>query len=368
MIGQEHESILQRLAHTHSRGRLGHALLLTGGGGHGAYALAVGIAQMLLCPDEQGDVTLSSQVRSFTHPDISVVAPLPPVSQRQKLMKDGLDPATVSLRNDLYAPLEIGANWGITADQARELIRWVSLAPWASGHKVAILAEADKVTEPTADILLKTLEEPPDNVTIILVTARPQDLLPTVRSRCQEVHIPPFSDDELVSLLASRNLSAEDVRGVLAPANGNFWEAMVLLQDTAGKMRTVAGDLIHAALDPKLGTSDVMDRVRQATAGFSTAEMSELVRWFTWWIRDLALVTEKAIPPRPDMEPILPLAGKVGTKRLIRWSEEADTAFEMLGRNVTPPAVVAALVIYPRDERRLGTHPTFPPLHPELPR
>ena len=370
MIGQEHESILQRLAHARTRGRLGHALLLTGGGGHGAYALAVRVAQMLLCPGHESadECPVCRRVRNFDHPDLSVVAPLPPVSQRAAAMKDGIDPVTQSLKEDPYAPLEVGANWGITADQARDLIRWVSLAPWQAAHKVAVLAEADKVTEPTADILLKTLEEPPENVTMLLVTSRPQDLLSTVRSRCQEVNVPPFGDDDLLRMLAEHGVEPEEASGVLGPANGSLWEALVLLQDEAGRMRTIAGELVLAALNPKLGTSEVIGAVRQAVSGMSTAESSELVRWIVWWIRDLVLANEKVLPLRPDMEQVAPMAAKVGTERMTQWSDEADTAFEMLRRNVTPPAVVTALVIYPRDQRRLGEHSTFPPLHPALPR
>ena len=273
-----------------------------------------------------------------------------------------------SLREDLLSPLEVGANWGITAEQAREVIHWVSLSAWESRGKVVLLAEADKVTEPTADVLLKTLEEPPEGVTILLITSRPQDLLPTVRSRCQEIQIPPLGDDILVRLLVERGTDEDAARAVLGPAKGNLWEAATLLAGDAGELRSVAGELLTAALNPKLGTGDVMGAARGAIARLSTAEISELVRWILWWIRDLALAAEGAVPIRSEAEQAIPWVKKVGPERMASWGEEADVAFEMLSRNVTPSAVLASLLIYPRDERRLGATPAFPPFRPAIPR
>ncbi len=367
---QIHGDTLSRLAHAQQGGRLGHALLLTGGGGHGAYAVAMRLAQMLLCPDNETDgaCDVCRKVADFSHPDFLPVAPLPPKSQRDKAMKDGRDPVSYSLREDPLAPLELGANWGITADQAREVIHWVSLSAWQAAGKVVLLAEADKVTEPTADILLKTLEEPPDGVTLVLVTARPQDLLPTVRSRCQEIRIPPLGDEALLALLADHDVSEEDARAVLGPAKGNLWEALALLAGEAGELRGVSGELLTAALNPKLATGDVMGHVREATARLSTAEVSELVRWILWWIRDTTLMAEGVLPVRPDAEQLVNWVKKVGPERMAIWGDEADAAFEMMTRNVTPASVLAALLIYPRDDRRLPAGPTFPPLRPAVPR
>jgi DNA polymerase III subunit delta' len=370
MLGEEHTAILRRLTNAYKTDRLGHALLLTGGGGHGAYVLAFHLAQVLLGCDG-GDVfesPLDSRVAGITHPDMLLVPPLPPQSERSRLVKNGIDPVMRSLQEDLLAPLEIGANWGITADQAREMIRWVSLTPWDAPGKVVILAEADRVTEPTADIMLKTLEEPPANVTLIVVTSRPQDLLPTVISRCQEVHAPPLPDEALARILSERGMDAREVAGVLSMASGDLWNAWTLLQSDAGTVRALAGHLVLTALNPKLGTARVISTVRTETAGFATADMAELVRWIIWCLRDLLLANESAGPIREDMQEALPLAKQLGAERITNWVEQADAAFEMLGRNVTPQAVVIALLIYPRDQRRLGVGPTFPPLVPALPR
>ena len=365
-----HDALLQRLIDAHRKGRLGHALLLTGGGGHGAYAIAVRVAELLICPRADDDThaddcNVCRRVRAFSHPDMLCVSPLPTASERQRRAGGGqTDPVMQALASDPYAPLEVGANWGITAGQAREVIQWASMTPWEGRRKVALIAEAEKVTEPTADILLKTLEEPPESVTIILVTARPQDLLPTVRSRCHGTRVPPLGSRHMLNLLAERGVATDsaDAEAAVAQAGGDFWRARALLGGEATRLRRGAAELIHAALDPKRTTADVMAAARQRLDGASAGEVSELVRWVVWWLRDMLLAHGGAVPAREDVEHLLPLAKRMGPRRLMRWLEEADRAYEMLGRNVTPPAVVTALLLYPRDERRIGNTSTFPPL------
>ena len=356
--GHARGDILGRLLRARSRGRLGHSLLLSGGGGHGGYDVALRLTRNLL---ELGDGSGKSNSALFNHADFLCLSPLPPQSQRVA-REDGLDPVPGALAEDPFAPLDVGANWGITADQARAMIQWASMTPWQAAGKVCLIAEADSVNEATADILLKTLEEPPDDVTIILVTSRPQDLLPTVRSRCHETRIPPLSNAELVEELVRRGADESDGRAVAPLAQGDLWRASALLAGESNRLRTSASEILQAALDPNRKVADVMGETREATSGLSAGEVGELVRWLIWWLRDLILAVEGIQPAHRDMESAAGWAAMVGRRRLTQWVEEADRGYEMLGRNVTPGAVVAALALFPRDQRRMGREPTFPAL------
>ena len=352
-----HADVFGRLMRAKQSGRLGHSLLLTGGGGHGAYVVALRLAEQLL-----GLSIEQKWSALYNHPDFLCVSPLPPVSQRGSGTESGLEPVADSIARDPYAPVEVGANWGITADQGRRMIQWAAMSPWQGNYKVALIAEADRVNEATADIMLKTLEEPPQDVTIILVSARPQDLLPTVRSRCHETRIPPFNEDEITALLSARGASESDAQSIAPLAQGDFWQAIALLGGDTNELRRDAAKMIVTALDPKQKTADIMGDVRATVDDMTPADVSEFIRWMIWWMRDLILAVEELQPPRRELEPALEWARKVGRVRLIQWLEEADRSYEMLGRNVTPEAVLTALTLYPRDQRRLGTEPTFPPL------
>jgi len=375
--------VLTRLLRAQRSGRLGHTLLFVGSGGHGAYEVALHLAQALLCeagcwdddaprtmPDGEavGVCAACRSVERFSHPDLLLIAPLSPEYRRLAAegRTPGLDPVTAALLDDVYAPLEIGANWSITADQARELIQWAAMTPWLARGKVVIVAEADRAREDAADILLKTLEEPPDAVTFILVTARPQDLLPTVQSRCHHVRIPPLADQDIVELLVLRGVSTDQARAVVPVADGDLWRARSLLGDGANRLRRAAADLISMTLDPKRITAEVLAEVRTVLEGAAPSDVSELVRWVIWWLRDLLLILAGAAPSGEELQPLVRSAEKLGRVRLMAWLEEADRAYDMLRRNVTPSAVAAALIAFPRDERRMQAATTFPPVIPTV--
>jgi len=85
----------------------------------------------------------------------------------------------------------------IRIEDTRELIRKIQHSPHQGERKVAIVYEADRLNSSAANAFLKTLEEPPSNTTIILVSSRPYDLLETILSRCFHLRIPsPISQTE----------------------------------------------------------------------------------------------------------------------------------------------------------------------------
>lgn len=371
--------VLERLLRARRKGHLGHTLLLMGGGGQGAYDVAVRLAQALLCgagcwdgydsgaTDEQGGGDRCARCRAvarLSHADLLVIPPLSPDYRRQASegKASGLDPITAALHDDLYATLETGANWSVTADQARQAIQWVAMTPWEAKGKVVVFPEADAVREDSADILLKTLEEPPEDVTLILVTARPQDLLPTVRSRCHQVRVPPLSEDDVIALLRERGVTDGEARVVAPLAEGDLWRARALLGDGMNRLRRAAARLIGITLDPKRSTAEAMIEARVVLEGASASDVSELVRWIMWYLRDLLVALTQTTPPSEEIRALAAAAEKMGRARLMAWLEEADRAYDMLRRNVTPPAVLAALVAFPRDDRRAALTTTFPPL------
>ena len=78
----------------------------------------------------------------------------------------------------------------ISVDDTRELIRNIQHSPQKGDRKVALIYEVDRLNASAANAFLKTLEEPPLNTTILLLTTRPYSLLPTIRSRCQLFRLP----------------------------------------------------------------------------------------------------------------------------------------------------------------------------------
>lgn len=147
--------------------KLGHALLIQGPIGVGKHWLAKQLSNALACTqlgqtnDHPCGACHGCQLfQNGTHPDCFYVEP--PEDGRR-----------------------------ILVDQVRELIDQLILTPSVSRYRVGVLTLAESMTEQAANSLLKTLEEPPNDVWLILVSNSPQNLLPTIRSRCQSVVIGP---------------------------------------------------------------------------------------------------------------------------------------------------------------------------------
>lgn len=142
---------LQRAVESH---RTSHAYLFLGAPGSGKLDAAWALAQALICENGGcGACEACVRVARRTHPDVRLLTP---------------ESAT-----------------GYLIAQIRDLIEEVSLAPVRASRKVYILDRADQLRANTANALLKTLEEPPENVTFILLGTSADTILPTIVSRCQ---------------------------------------------------------------------------------------------------------------------------------------------------------------------------------------
>lgn len=130
--------------------RLGHALLLHGPTAETLAELANALA---------ADLLVTTPHRVHRHPDCFTVRP----SKKMRI---------------------------INVEDMRELVRNIALAPNQAGRKVGIIFDADRFRRESANVFLKTLEEPPSDSTLILLTTRPYDLLPTIRSRCLSFRVP----------------------------------------------------------------------------------------------------------------------------------------------------------------------------------
>src|SRR5205085_11699714 len=121
-------------------------------------------------------------------------------------------------------------------------------------RKIAIVIPADAMNERAQNTLLKTLEEPPPATTFLLVSANPDALLPTIRSRCARVQLGPVSEEVLVARLVREGVPEPAARDRAAHAGGSFSRALA----AEGEWREVlvrGGDAIGAG-----GEGEARDR------------------------------------------------------------------------------------------------------------
>ena len=152
-----------------------------------------------------------------------------------------------ALRND-----EEAKQRSIRVDTVRHLIKDLEMRSMSGAWKAAILEDAHTLEPASSNAMLKALEEPPPKTVWILVTHRPQELLPTIRSRCQAVPFSPLPEEALLELLQARGAPEADARAAAALAEGSVGRALRVLEE--------------AVPDPASWLDDPLAPVRMAEA------------------------------------------------------------------------------------------------------
>jgi DNA polymerase-3 subunit delta' len=138
----------------------------------------------------------------------------------------------------------------IGVDLVRQLKRMIALHAVGGAHKVAIIDDAERLSIAAQNALLKTLEEPPPGSVLIIVTASPRALLPTVRSRCRLIALRPLPAAQVeAALRENAGLEAEEARNLASVAEGSPGYALQL-RDVLGSATAPALERLLADVDP----------------------------------------------------------------------------------------------------------------------
>jgi DNA polymerase-3 subunit delta' len=279
----------RQLAELVQHNRLSHALLFLGKEGSGALPLALAFAQYIVCetvngkgnanpgPSLFGEISpvptphspltthsdscaacpACSKAQQFVHPDIHFSYPVVPKKSGDKpVSTDYITEWREFLRQYPYGNVFdwlqfIGAEnkqGNITAEECNRIIQKLSLKSFESGYKVLIMWMPEYLGK-EGNKLLKLIEEPPANTLFILVAENESLILPTILSRCQLVKIPFLSNTEIASSLVEKaKLSAEQAAQVAGISNGNYREALQLLQHAEEDWQDMLRDWLNATL------------------------------------------------------------------------------------------------------------------------
>lgn len=206
----------------------GHATLVQGAPGIGALEFVLAMAQAFLCEAQPTQAGISMPcgqcgscklVQAGLHPDLYVLLPEALRRETGWLLAD--DKAE-------GAELKRKPSKQIRVPEVRTLIDWTHNTSARGRGKVAVLHPADTLNYTAASALLKTLEEPPVGTRLLLTAADPQHLLPTVRSRCQNITLPTPTTELAKAWLATHNVA--DPAVMLAACNQRPLEALARVQ------------------------------------------------------------------------------------------------------------------------------------------
>lgn len=288
VIGQDRAVGILRAAA--EGGRLAHAYLFVGPRAVGKATAAKQFAQALNCRGEDppcGRCRSCHLIADDKHPDVEFVG-VGGVCEDPSHRDHGAD-----------------GSREVRICQVRRIERVVSRAPFEARYRVVVVDPADAMNAEAANAFLKTLEEPPPGVVLILISEREEGLLPTVRSRCRRVAFGPMARAAIRDALVERWRVAEpDADRLAALAGGRIGRAITALTD-------------ESAAEAWRQAEDEAEQLAAAPYGIRFARAAEIARhysreqqavearlegWTEWWRKVLAAAAETSNRSRLDSD------------------------------------------------------------------
>lgn len=281
--------------------RVPHAYLFHGPQGVGKRAAGLALARALLCVNNRQEpcetCPACQKTRRMVHPDVHILFPYPKgtdeedIAQRiQRLGEEPYaavgyaqrpsldDPTATSNKQVMYHIDRIHA----------DLLRPMSFRPVEGRHKIALVTDAEYMNEAAANAFLKLLEEPPAQTVFILTTSRPEQLLPTIVSRCQRLRFDPLSPEAIEQALRARTEMEPGRAATLARmADGSYMRALDLYEnkDLMASRRLVL-EYLRAAYTGNI--EQLNERINEM--GMQGREhVKNLLHLMLRWLRDLLL-------------------------------------------------------------------------------
>ena len=234
----------------------------------------------------------------------------------------------------------------IKIDQIRALQEQMQLKPMSGLYRFVILDEAESMNDEAANALLKSLEEPPDQTVVILITSQPHALLPTVVSRCQRVRFNPLTDQQVIGLLRQKYPEASSqLRRVAALARGRIGMALQMdpeaLEEEWLKFNKTLLDRSQRSIQGLLDLSQEYAQNRETT--------ERALHWIGLWLRDL-LIT-KIQPSSPcviadsSSGQFMGAAANVSVEEVMALAGLVHWIFKSLNRNINRQLVLEVLLM-----------------------
>lgn len=327
-----HRRIVALLARSVARESLPPSLIFAGPAGIGKRLTALSVAQALNClqprttseleTDACGTCASCTRIARGLHPDVLIIEP-----------------------ND---------NGNIRIDQVRDPIDRAGYRPFEGKRRAVIIDDSDALMPQAQNALLKTLEEPPSASVFMLVTARPDVLLPTVRSRCPRLAFRPLRAQDIAAALMTRGHSEADARAVAATADGSLGHALEASAGDLVEARDAAQDVLEkaaAVADPGRRIESAKALLPKTSAGGAEDReyLASYLRAMASLLRDIELLSTRADAralANPDVQPALErLTDAYRGERGMRAFTAVDRALVALERNAGVKIVADWLVL-----------------------
>lgn len=315
-----HEWAVDMLKKHVIHGTARHAYLFAGAPGLGRRTLALRFAQALNCrtPVEAGipcgQCRDCKQIEAMHHADLTIV----------------------------QADSEGGT---LKVDQIREARRSLTLKPYQANYRVALFLRFQQANDNAANALLKTLEEAPSYAVLILTADNPEQLLPTIVSRCEVLRLRPLTIDNIQSALENRGMETGQARLIAHISGGRFGYALrlreneTLLEIREERLNDLQS-LISASRVEKFAYADKLARDKESMR-------QAVLIWLSYW-RDVLLRSAQAETPLVNVDrnvEIEELAGRLDLSVARRAVSNFEDVLEKMERNVNSRLLAEVLLL-----------------------
>ena len=242
ILGLSH--IKNHLTTSADAGRIPHAQLFIGPEGSGTLPMALAYAQYIICANANEENLGENQAcnlkfNALSHPDMHFAYP---VSNSEKIKSHAVSDHYIEEWRafvkeqpygnlfDWYRLIGIEKKQGqIGVDEAVEVVKKLALKSYEGGYKVMLIWMAEKMNISASNKLLKLIEEPPNKTVFILVAEDEEQIIQTIRSRCQVLTFPPLTEEAIANALVKKGLVREEALRTAHEADGNFNKALDLM-------------------------------------------------------------------------------------------------------------------------------------------
>jgi DNA polymerase-3 subunit delta' len=324
MLGHEWavDMLHQQVAH----GEVRHAYLFCGPPGLGRRTLALRLAQALNCTKPIaagipcGICRDCKQIEEMRHPDLNII---------QAMDEDGISKENGTLK----------------VDQVRAVQHALSLKPFQAKYRVALFLRFQEANDNAANALLKTLEEAPAHAILLLTADTPEQLLPTIVSRCEILRLRALPISAIESNLLDRGVEAERARLLAHISGGRPGYARRLVDDITllEKREERLNDLQTLLPAPRVEKFSYADKLSKDKESMRQA----IVIWLSYW-RDVMLRVAGAETPLINVDRNMEiefLAGRLDLSTARRVVGDLESALEKMDKNVNSRLLAEVLLL-----------------------
>jgi DNA polymerase III subunit delta' len=327
-----HEWAVDMLQKHVVNGTMRHAYLFAGPPGLGRRTLALRFAQALNCPTPLepglpcGECRDCKQIAAMQHADLRVIEPAIRDPNNSK---------------DLIPAL----NGEIRIQQIRELQKSINLKPYQSQYRVLIFLRFHQANVEACNALLKTLEEAPSYAVLILTADNPEQLLPTIVSRCEVLRLRPLGIEEVRKALESRGVETDRAQLVAHISGGRFGYALQMIEEPAllesrEERLNDLQTLISASRVEKFAYAEKLSRDKDSMR-------QAVLIWLSYW-RDVMLRSAQAETPLTNVDrnvEIEDLAGRLDLSAARAVVGGLENVLKKMERNVNPRLLAEVLLL-----------------------